>query len=88
MIVDESEARINCHAIEIKSTLITRAHSGMSLNLPAVFLVIFCVAIVHENLCTHINLVSLCKNGAVLGMCLLFKTVVSSYRSNNTHLRY
>ena len=25
---------------------------------------------------------------AVLGMCLLFKTVDSSYRSNNTYLKY
>ena len=28
------------------------------------------------------------KMAAMLGMCLLFKTVVSSYWSNNTHFKY
>ena len=28
------------------------------------------------------------KMAAALGMCLVFRTVVSSYRSNNTHLKY
>ena len=33
-------------------------------------------------------LVSLLKMAAALGMCLVFNTVVSSYRSYNSHLKY
>ena len=58
----------------------------------------FFVMILHANLCLY-NLVSLLtgssglqivqKMAAALGMCfMLFKTVVSSYRSNNAHLKY
>ena len=71
------------------TTFITHAQSTDEYSFGLFFLFfifIFGVTLVHANLCMHI-LVSLLKMVATLGMCLIFKTVVLSYRSYDTHFK-
>ena len=76
--------------------IISHARSGMSRVFGTFFLLLFlfllfffCVSRFCMQMYARILIEFHCtKMAAVLGMCLLFKTVVSSYRSNNTHLTY
>ena len=64
-----------------------RMDNPIRICLPCIYLVVLGGTRI-EQFVTQTRISNSTKMAAVLGMCLVFKTVISAYQRNDTHLKY